>query len=226
MVTSTVTPSFNTVDLNSEVTWTDLYSSLRSFARHLVYSFHVSCWRGQEEDIIEDITQETARRLIERARKAERGEADPIYSLKHMMTAIAQNYCRDLRRVDRRFSHVSPQDTTPGTFINVDEQTHTLDAVAENVFEELIIMTVAHEIASFPNKQRKALLIDLANRMSFDTRPTPLQTAFLQEGIQLKHYQQPLPSDPRERSKHASILSYAYQRIAHLPCVREYISAA
>ena len=78
------------IDLNSEANWSDLYASLRALARYLVYSFNVSSWRGQEEDIMEDIVQETARRIIERVRKAERGEAGPIHSLKHMMMVIAQ----------------------------------------------------------------------------------------------------------------------------------------
>ena len=102
----------------------------------------------------------------------------------------------------------------------------TLEAVDENVYQELLFQLVAHEIARFPDKQRKALLIDLANRMCFDTPPTSLQKAFLEEGIQLQQYQQPLPADPQERGRHVSILSYAYRRVAHLSCVQEYISAA
>lgn len=214
------------IDLNSEANWSDLYASLRALARYLVYSFKVSSWRGQEEDIMEDIVQETARRIIERVRKAERGEAGPIHSLKHMMMVIAQNYCTDLWRSDRRFSHMSPQDYESETLVGVDAQAHTLDAVTENVYQESLFMLVAHEIASFPDKQRKAILIDLANRMSFDTRPTALQKAFLEEGIQLQQYQQPLPTNPQERGRHVSLLSYAYRRVAHLSCVEEYIFAA
>ena len=216
----------HSIDLNSEANWSDLYASLRALARYLVYSFNVSSWRGQEEDIMEDIVQETARRIIERVRKAERGEAGPIHSLKHMMMVIAQNYCTDLWRSDRRLSHMSPQDYESETLVGVDEQAHTLDVVTENVYQESLFMLIAHEIASFPDKQRKAILIDLANRMSFDTRPTALQKAFLEEGIQLQQYQQPLPTNPQERGRHVSLLSYAYRRVAHLPCVEEYISAA
>src|SRR6266566_2037796 len=72
-------------DLHSENTWKDLYPVLRSLARYLVYSAHVLSWRGQEEDIIEDVVQETARRLLQRAQKAERGEATSIESLPQMM---------------------------------------------------------------------------------------------------------------------------------------------
>jgi hypothetical protein len=62
-------------------------------------------------------------------------------------------------------------------------------------------------------KQRIALLIDLANRMDFDVRPTPLQKAFLEVGIRLQDYQQPIPKVPVERSRHASNTSLAYKRI-------------
>ncbi len=225
-MTSAVTIYSDSLDLDSEVSWSDLYTSLRALARYLVYSFNVSSWQGQEEDLIEDIVQETIRRIIERVLKAECGEAGPIYSPKHMMMTIAQNYCKDLRRCDRRLLHMPPQEYALEILVDVDEQANTLDAATESVYQEKLFVLLAHEIANFPDKQRKALLIDLANRMCFDTRPTPLQRALLEEGIQLQQYQQPLPANPKERSRHISLLSYAYRRLAHLPCVREYISAA
>src|SRR5579863_9528066 len=177
----TLTPQ--SIDLNCETTWDELYPSLRVLARYLVYSFHVSLWHGQEEDIIEDIVQETALRVIERARKTERGEAPPIYSLKHMATAIAQNYCRDLRRSDRKLFHFPEQDDGAIAMGGMQEQTHVLDAVVEQMYQEWILVTVARKIANFPEKQREAILIDLANRMSYGRHPTPLQKAFMEIGI-------------------------------------------
>ena len=226
MFTNAVTSYSDNIDLNSEANWSNLYASLRALARHLVYSFSAPSWWGQEEDVIEDIVQETARRVIERARKAERGEAGPIHSMKQMMMVIAQNYCTDLWRTDRRLLHMPAQGYEPEGLVGVDQQAQTFEAVDENVYQELLFQLVAHEIARFPDKQRKALLIDLANRMCFDTPPTSLQKAFLEEGIQLQQYQQPLPADPQEHGRHVSLLSYAYRRVAHLPCVQEYISAA
>ena len=225
-MTSAITIYSDSLDLDSEVGWSDLYTSLRALARYLVYSFNVSSWQGQEEDLIEDIVQETARRVIERARKAERGEAGPIHSMKQMMIVIAQNYCTDLWRTERRLLHMPAKGYEPDNLVGVDQQAQTLEAVDENMYQELLFQLVAHEIARFPDKQRKALLIDLANRMCFDTAPTSLQKAFLEEGIQLQQYQQPLPADPQERGRHVSLLSYAYRRVAHLSCVQEYISAA
>ncbi len=226
MVAVAITPPSNTIDINSEATWIELYVSLRSLARCLVYSFHVSSWYGQKEDMIEDVVQETVRRLFERALKAERGEAEPIYSLKHLMITIAQNYCKDLWRSDRRLSHMSSQENASESVAKKDEQAYTLDAVTENVFEELLLEAIAHEIASFPFIQRKAILIDLANRMCFDSQPTPLQKAFIKEGIQLKQYQLPLPNDPQERRRYASSLCYAYRRVGSLPSIQEFMIEA
>src|SRR5947209_2476855 len=130
------TPASENIDLNCEATWNELYTFLRVFARYLVYSFRVSLWYGQEEDMIEDIVQETVLRLIERTRKVERSEAAPIYSLKRMMTVIAQNYCKDLRRRDRKFFHFPEQDDAIGTLTDMQEQTHALDAVVEHMYLE------------------------------------------------------------------------------------------
>jgi len=213
------------VDINNEATWQKFYGTLRPFARYLVYSLHISAWTGQEEDMIEDIVQETMRRMIERARKAERGEAEPIYSLKHMAVVTARNYCKDLRRAERRLCHVALEDLDPAPRAGEDEHLYPLEEVTEKTYQESLFLTIAHEVARFPVKQRQALLIDLANRMSFDSGPTPLQKAFLREGIQLKAYQQLLPKNPLERSRHAALLTYAYQRVARLPGVRAYLLA-
>jgi DNA-directed RNA polymerase specialized sigma24 family protein len=185
-------------------------------ARSLVYSFHVTLWRGQEEDMIEDIVQETALRLIERAHKVELGEAAPIYSLKRIMTVIAQNYCRDLRRRDRKLFHFPEQDDAAGALTGMQEQTDVLDAIVEYMHEEWILVMMTHNIANFPKKQREAILIDLANHMSFDEHPTPLQKAFLKVGMQLEQYRVPLPTDQRERGRYFSLRTLAYKRVTHL----------
>ena len=62
-------------DLSSDVTWIELYPKLHSLTRRFVYMYWIPCWSGQEEDITDDVAQETARRIIERSQKAIRGEA-------------------------------------------------------------------------------------------------------------------------------------------------------
>jgi DNA-directed RNA polymerase specialized sigma24 family protein len=212
----------DTLDVNEDSTWGTVYPKLRPFVRYLVNSFKVPSWYGQEEDIIEDIVQETTRRLLERARKAQNGEAAAIRSLQHMMVTIAYNYYRDLKRRDRRLFRVPAYSSLCHVY-DSSAESHLLEVVVDKVYQERLFTLITREVQYFPDKQREALLIDLANRMSFDTRPTPLQAAFLKVGIELQQYQRPLPTDPKERSRHVSLLTHAYKRIAHLPCVQRYI---
>jgi DNA-directed RNA polymerase specialized sigma24 family protein len=208
-------------DPRSDSVWRELYPSLLSFARSLVFSFRVSSWRGQEEDIVQDIVQETTRRLIERLQKAERGERTQVQSLQAMMFTIAQNYCRDLRRRDIRLTRIDFDDPT-ASWNGEDDQTCLVDVAIENAFLESLFLLIAWEIARFPPKLGQALLIDLVSRMSFDAEPTKLQEAFLKVGIQLRDYQNCVPHQPRDRRNHAALLYYAYKRIAQLPSVQEY----
>ena len=207
-------------DLSSNNTWEKLYPVLKSLARYFVNSSNISSWKGQESDIIEDVVQETGRRIIERSHKAERGEALPIQSLQSMLFAVVHNYCEDLRRRDRRLVRVLPQDASIQVSVNL------MESSTENVYQEALFKLVARGVAAFPDKQRQAILIDLANRMSFDTQPTSLQKAFLETGIDLRQYKQPLPSNAQERSRHVSLVTCAYKRVASLQQVQKYIALA
>lgn len=225
MVKTAPVSDFEMFDLDSNSTWEELYPRLVSDASYRVYSSHVSSWRGQEHDIVADVVQETARRMIERSRKAARGEAPPIQSLKSMTTVVAQNYCKDLRRHDRRLLRVSHEASQQP---NMSDRTQPslVEIGTENAYQESLFKLIAREVANFPEKQRRALLIDMANRMHFGIQPTPLQAAFLGAGIDLQQYQQALPADPHERSKHAALVACAYKRVACLQCVKKYIAFA
>jgi DNA-directed RNA polymerase specialized sigma24 family protein len=122
-----------TFDLGSDSSWKELLPSIESSARYSVYSLHVSSWQGQEKDIIEDIVQETACRMIEYAHKAERGGASPIYSLKNMVKVVAQNYCKDMNRRDRRLLRIQSQDASPRLRANIDNQVSLVELGTENV---------------------------------------------------------------------------------------------
>ena len=226
VVTNPSASDTNTFDPSRDASWEKLYLSLESLAKYFVYSSHVPSWQGQEDDIAADIVQETGRRIIEHTQKAERGEAIPIHSLMSMMKVIAHNYCKDLGRRDRRLLRIQPQDAAWQAHFAMRDQVPLAESGIENVYQESLFQLVAHEVASFPVKQRSAVLIDLANRMRFDAQPTPLQAAFLEVGIDLQHYQQPLPADPRERSRHISLVTYAYKRIAGSSCIQQYIAFA
>ena len=209
-------------DLSSEETWQDLYAVLKPLAQRMVYAFHVPTWRGQENDVADDIVQEAVRKLIERAQKAERREALPIYALKPMLRVIAYNYGKDIRRRDQHLSRFPEGDETlelPGA---LDDIVSTEDTATENAYREGLFTQVAREIARFPMKQRQALLIDLASHMGFERQPTPLQRAFLKAGIQLQDYRQQLPTTNDERNKYTSLLAHAYKRVSTLACAQEY----
>ena len=226
MVTSVCPNDTSADDLSSDRTWIELYPKLLSLSRRFVYRYWIPCWCGQEEDIANDVAQEAARRVIERYQKATRGESAPIDSVENMMVVIALNYVRDLRRHDYRVIRIPSGDQVGEMSTDVNGLISMTELANESVYNEWLFLRLAHEIANFPNKQRQALLTDLANLMRFDEQPTPLQKAFLEVGIQLKEYQQPLPDNPVERARHTSLLCYAYKRIAQLHCVQEDASAA
>jgi DNA-directed RNA polymerase specialized sigma24 family protein len=212
-------------DLHSDGAWQDLYISLRPLAKRIVYAFRVPAWRGQENDIAEDIVQETARKVIERTQKADRKEALPIYALKPMVRVIAYNYGKDMRRHDQRVSRIPEQNDLVEQQNVLDEVINTEECATENAYHEVLFTELAREIANFPAKQRQALLIDLATHMSFERQPTPLQKAFLEAGIQLQEYRHLLPATNEERNKYTSLLAHAYRRISTLSCTQAYAAA-
>lgn len=212
-------------DLYADATWQDLYAALIPLAKRIVYAFQVPAWRGQENDIADDIVQETIHKLIERVQKAERSEALPIYALKPMVRVIAYNYGKDMRRHDLRLCRISEGEDAVEQPSVSDDIVSTEDWATENAYREALFTEIALEIADFPTKQRLALLTDLANHMSFELQPTPLQTAFLKAGIQLQEYQHRLPTTTDERNKYTSLLAHAYKRISTLASAQEYACA-
>lgn len=213
-MTSNSPSDFTKVNAESDSMWEALYPLLRSFALYLVFSFKTPAWQGQENDVAEDIVQETMLHLLIYAHKAARGEAAPIRSIEHLMKSIASNYCKDLWRHDRRFIPIPPDAALYEGTGDIESGRFYEECVIEKIYQDWLFMLVAHEVAHFPNKQKEALLIDLANRMSFEGEPTALQEAFHQVEIYVQRYQSPLPRDSRERTQHSSLLSYAYKRLA------------
>jgi len=197
---------------SSDAFWHNLYSSLRPFVKKLVYSSGISSWRGQEEDLVEDIVQETIVRVLKVFRRAENGKYTQIVSPNALSIVIARHYYEDLRRRDKRLlrsptnEHLWEVSGFRQAYVDPSE------LALNNIFLEWIYVKFSIEAVKFSQKQRIALLIDLANHMDFTLVPTPLQKAFLEVGIQLQEYQQPLPRDPVERSRIAANISLAYKR--------------
>ena len=204
----------------SDTDWQEIYIMLRPIAKHIVYSYRASAWRGQENDIAEDITQETVRKLFEYEQKVKRGESVPIHSLLPMVRVIAYNYGKDVLRHDKRVVRIDESDVVTFYFrdeIDIEEY------ATENAYNEMLFSELARAIACFPLKQKQALLIDLAAHMSFEQQPTPLQKAFLDVGIQLQTYQNMLPITSIGHNRHTSLLAHAYRRISNLPCAQQHV---
>jgi RNA polymerase sigma factor (sigma-70 family) len=167
----------------------------------------------------QDIVQETLLRLLERLRRVEQEQASAVVSLERLAYVVAFNYIRDLRRKDRRLVHAFTED-----FIE-QEAYSSLEEATENVYTETLFELLAQTIMQLPQKQREAILSDLAARMSFEAVPTPLQAAFLRQEIDLEAYQQNLPSTPAERVRHTALLYHAYKHLQRNLPIASYLEA-
>lgn len=211
--------------------WKELYLYLLCIVKCWVRTSGVPSWHGQSDEVAEDIVQEAIYRTLKYAQSAELGLVPPIHALRRLSIVIAKNHYQDLRRREYRLVRLTQLERSSEVHVNkydssIYNQIDIAEVALDNVFRGRLFINLSHEIVKLPNKQRRALLIDLANRMHFGIEPTVLQQAFLNVGIQLQDYQQPLPDDPVERSQHASLLNIAYKRVANLPCVKQYLLAA
>lgn len=209
-------------DLNSTTTLDDLYSWLRPRSKGLASG--LPSLQGQEHDAEEDFVQEAVVRAFQYSLRAE-SEEYSIKSPKQFTSTIMRNYREDRRRKDHRLVRLEQLQPASRNHIAKCDQVDPAEMAIENVFQERLFCIVAAEIVKFPTKQKQALLTDLANRMYFDEEPTPLQRAFLQVGIHLQDYQQPIPDDPIAAKRFAAIIYYAYKRVANLERVQQYIAA-
>lgn len=198
--------------ITEDNSWQLTYEKLYKQARYLVYALDVSSWCGQEYDVAWDITQESICRTLEYTKRT----AEPIRSMDHLLSVVAQHYGKDLRRRECRHIRPAENQELEALIPESEEQLSFGEQAIENVHQECLFQSLAQEIAHFPKKQRQALLCDLANRMSFEDQPTPLQAAFLRCGIHLEAYRMPSLPTQRERERHTSLLSYAYRRLARL----------
>ncbi len=203
-------------DLHSETTWQQLYLSLRPLIKRWVYSLHVPSWQGQELDIVEDILQESIVRIFKYVKKAECGEVPPIDSLERISIVIAHNYCKDLRRKDLRLTRISPDEHLSARHVVMSSQPDASEIAIDNLYREWLYIKLSQDIVKFPEKQRKALLVDIANLIHFDKQPTPLQRAFLSVGIHLEDYRQSAARNAAEQNRYACLLSTAYKRLSKL----------
>lgn len=207
-------------ELNSDAIWVTLYPVLLPLAKRWVYASNTFSWIGQEPDVAWDIVLVTIQRTYEYTLKAQR-ENIPIASLQRLSITIAKNYFQDLRRKDYRLQPLD-RDGYSQVERSIHDETNTAEAVLDKIHNEWLFHELAKEIAAYPPKMRRAMLIDIALRMEFDSQPTPLQAAFLEAGIQLRDFKDLLPEDPIARSRHSSLVSLGYKKLALLFRTREF----
>jgi hypothetical protein len=200
--------AFDTWDEN---TWKHLWNILLVFARRTIFSCNVAYWRGQEYDLAEDVVQASILHIIERSHHREGTRTLSPSSLKRLTCNIASNYIKDLKRQEMHFTR---ENIYSAERVNHSEMVS--ETVTENIYREELFVQIAEEVKKFPERQRDALLMDLANHMQFDGKPTALNRAFLTVGINLQEYQKPLPLDPATRTRYSSLLVHAYKRLTTL----------
>jgi DNA-directed RNA polymerase specialized sigma24 family protein len=209
-------PSFLTSDYGScnEQLWSHLYIALGPTIRGWVYSSHIPSWRGQEQDLAEDILQETVVRTFCYAQQAEQEEAKEIRHITRFGRTIAYHHFVDLRRKALNLTCLETVDG-PEREASAPQMIH--DDPAEEVIESLSLASLFEAagtiIANLPRGQRTALLVDLAKQVDLLEKESPLQSAFAQTGIKLQDYLQYLPHTQQERTRQTALLSVAYRRL-------------
>ena len=201
---------------SNEISWQKLYLLLQPLVKHWVYSSGVSSWKGQEDDVVEDVVQEAITRIFQYSQRAERGEVIPIDTIEHMIKVVALNYCRDLKRRERRLLRPSIDERSYGEAVDSTNTVDPAEIAIDAAFQEWLFERLSQQIVNFPKKQRIALLIDLAYRMHFAVQPSLLQRAFSRRGVKFQDFRHLAPKNPLERSRHAASLSLAYKRVANL----------
>jgi len=212
MATSTQATDVALDNRNFENGWIMLYPLLLPLAKRWVYAAGLYSWTGQENDIAWDIVLVTIQRTYEYNLKAQ-NENTPIGSFQKLSIRIAKNYFQDLRRKYSRLLPLYRDGYSPVENTYHDER-DMADVILDRMYEEWLLQEAAKEITSFPPKMRTAMLIDIARRMEFGSLPSPLEAAFLKVGIQLREYENQLPQDQTLRSRHASLVSLGYKRLA------------
>lgn len=204
--------------------WARLYPLLHTRIARWVCTSYSPSWMRQRHDIIEDIVGETIVKVAAYAQQAERGVVREIDSLEKIATAFAYHCYVDALRRDRRMVLLIQNDQELYEQIVNEVEVDPSGQAIDNIYYELLLIQDARRVVTFPKKQRVTLLIDVANRMSFNPfQPTPLQEALAPARIDMRHYQKSLPHDKQACARHAAHLSLAYKRLALLAYMQRYM---
>ena len=194
--------------------WESLYPLLRSRVARWVGTSYSPLWTHQRNEIVEDIVEEAIARIVAYAKRAERGEVRVVDSLEKISAVTAYHCYVDALRRDRNMVPLIQNAQEPCEYAMNEAEVDPSEQAIDNIHYELLFIHAARWIVNFPEKQKTALLVDLANRMFFDPfQPTPLQKALASAGIDMRDYNKPLPFDAKVRALHAAHLSLALKRL-------------
>lgn len=210
-------------EYDDDSSWSTLRSRLKLLVHGWVYSSHIPCWQGQEEEIVDDIVSESISHIFERLEKANSGVAEPIVSILAFARKTAYHCYVDQMRKDRRKIRLSQMSDSTEKPLLENRLQSMEEVIQEKVMKEQLFKLVAHEISHFPKKQREAILKDQARRLDQMADPLPLLRAYLDAGIQLLDYRKRAPANQNESGRHNSLLYHAYRRLSSLPSVRAFI---
>ncbi len=194
--------------------WSLIETTLHHYVTHCIYTYSVPCWQNQIQELTEDVVQEVFLRALTYADKAERGEVPSIGSFEALCKTIAKRLLLDQRRKDKHLVNsiesITIYDPCADFYVTADP--------AETVLEGLSLLSLfvilSQIIVRFPEKQRIALLVDLANNADLDDEvPCLLEQAMWEVGVSLREYCCSLPHDAVLRSRHSSLLWQAYKRL-------------
>jgi DNA-directed RNA polymerase specialized sigma24 family protein len=197
-------------NLKDDSVWSELYTLLAAPVKKQVYHVGLQDWRGQEYDLAADVIQEAVVRTFLQIQKAQKGEVLPVLSPFHFSKKVAVNRLYDIARKEVRLVRPS-SDVALQEKLIAEHWVDSTDDILSDIDNTSLFTLIARSIIDFPEKQRTALLIDLANHPYVDEGP--LQCAFGKMGIRLDSYRALLPRSPAEKCRHSASLCIAYKRL-------------
>ena len=199
--------------LRCNLFWDELRNWLKPHILTWLYQYNLPLWLGHEQDIANDILQETFIRTLNYTKRSVLTGSRPIESLESFCKTVAHNCIRDMWRKEYRIVRLttlseSSENNIPDRFASDPSELALVHLTSRDT-----LVSLAHLIIDFPARQRRAILIDLAQRSDFEEESGPLHIIFLELGINLCEYKHTFPLDSVERSRHSALVSIAYKRL-------------
>lgn len=205
--------AFDEQRLDDNQLWFDLLVWLLPCVRGWVYHAHLGSWSRQSGEIAEEIAQEAATRAFEYMQNARSNGGASVRHLNAFCRTIAHNIFVDRLREEKRMVHFSDNETLYEACLSGYERADPEEIALDHLMLEEVVVYAARVIASFPAKQRAALLAHLASSADFDAPPSPLERALTETGIQLRDYVRQPSRDAAEGGRQAALLWHACKRL-------------